>query len=127
MNDRRYRVTVNGVSLPLHPTGISGEFVAGLRFRAWQPASALHPTIGVHAPLRIDIVDTWNRRAISGCTYHVMHPGGRNFDTLPINAFEAESRRRARFFRMEHTSGLADPPSPVHNAEFPLTLDLRRG
>jgi uncharacterized protein (DUF2126 family) len=130
LNESRYVVTVNGRPLPLQSTGTAGEFVAGVRYRAWQPPSALHPTIGVDAPLTFDLVDTWMQRSVAGCQYHVAHPGGRNYVSFPVNAYEAESRRLARFFRMGHTAGrLAVPPATVDVAgsrEFPFTLDLRR-
>ncbi len=101
----RYVVTCNSRTIPLRPTGRAGEFVAGVRYRAWQPWSALHPTIGVHSPLTFDIVDTWMKRSVGGFRYHVVHPGGRSHETFPVNAFEAESRRLARFFRIGHTPG----------------------
>lgn len=130
LNESRYVVTVNGRALPLQSTGTVGEFVAGVRYRAWQPPNALHPTIGVHAPLTFDIVDTWMNRSIAGCQYHVAHPGGRNYVTFPVNAYEAESRRLARFFRMGHSAGrLQVPPATINvpgSREFPFTLDLRR-
>ena len=101
----RFVITCNGRPLPLQPTGRNGEYVAGVRYRAWQPPSALHPTIPVHTPLTFDIVDTWMERSVAGCQYHVMHPGGRNSDISPVNSYEAESRRLARFTRLARTPG----------------------
>ncbi|THT96191.1 transglutaminase family protein [Lampropedia puyangensis] len=126
MAGSRYVVTVNGHSLPLQPTGTVGEFVAGVRYKAWNPPSALHPSIGVHAPLTFDVVDTWMNRSVGGGQYHVQHPGGANPSTFPINAYEAESRRLSRFFRMGHTPGhVVAFPARV-SREMPFTLDLRR-
>ncbi len=121
----RFVITCNGRSLPLHPTGRNGEYVAGVRFRAWQPPSALHPTIPVHTPLTFDIVDTWMERSIAGCQYHVMHPGGVNSDRFPVNSYEAESRRLARFTRLAHTPGRVRASRAERSLEFPFTLDLR--
>ncbi len=126
MTDSRHVVACNGRRVPLHPTGTRGEFVAGVRFRAWQPPSCLHPTIGIHTPLVFDLIDRWNERSIGGCTWHVSHPGGRSFETFPVNAYEAESRRVARFYPFGHTGGkLAVPPAEA-NRDYPCTLDLRR-
>jgi uncharacterized protein (DUF2126 family) len=126
MVDPRHVVTCNGRRVPLHPTGTNGEFVAGVRYKAWQAASSLHPTIGVHAPLVFDIVDTWAGRSIGGCTYHVAHPGGRSYDRFPVNAHEAESRRISRFFKFGHTPGEMIAGAEKVSKDFPFTLDLRR-
>jgi uncharacterized protein (DUF2126 family)/transglutaminase-like putative cysteine protease len=122
----RYAITCNGVPLPLRSTGTVGEFVAAVRYRAWQPPSALHPTIGVHTPLTFDIVDRWMKRSLGGCQYHVMHPGGRSYEVFPVNAFEAESRRLERFFRIGHTPGALEVSAARVDPEFPFTLDLRK-
>ena len=147
LKHERYVVTCNGRRVPLHNTGTHGEYVAGVRFRAWQPPSALHPTIGSHSPLLFDIIDTWNGRSIGGCTYHVAHPGGRSYEVFPVNPYEAETRRFSRFWNHGHTGGPLKPPPEYEqlvtflpqghvpgpmtpppeevNPEYPGTLDLR--
>ncbi len=115
----------NGRKVPLQPTGKDGEYLAGVRFKAWDPHSALHPTIGIHSPLVFDIVDTLNSHSLGGCTYHVTHPGGRNYDTFPVNANEAEARRVARIFKRDHTQGKIKVVDIEPHAKRPYTLDLR--
>ncbi|MEQ8581751.1 MAG: transglutaminase family protein [Marinoscillum sp.] len=149
MTDSRYQLMCNGLRIPLKNTGVQGEYVSGIRYRAWQPPSALHPTLGVDTPLVIDLYDTWTKKSIAACKYHVAHPGGRNYNTFPVNSFEAESRRISRFFDFGHSINLVEPTieqptsvgrfitkvniltnyeatGEVVNPEFPHTMDLRR-
>jgi uncharacterized protein (DUF2126 family)/transglutaminase-like putative cysteine protease len=124
--DERHVLTCNGYQIPLQPTGNVGEFVGAVRYRAWQPESCLHPTIGTHVPLVIELADTWMQRSLGGCQYHVAHPGGRHYDTFPVNNNEADARRLARFFRYGHTPGALNIKTAQRNPNYPFTLDMRR-
>ena len=149
LTDSRYHLLCNGFRIPLKNTGTHGEYVAGIRYRAWQPPSALHPTIGIDTPLVFDIFDTWTGKSVAACKYHVAHPGGRNYDTFPVNSYEAESRRISRFFDFGHSVNEIMPTMVEHqqvgrfvtqmtilpeyeatgeliNPEYPFTMDLRR-
>lgn len=124
--DERYEFTCNGRTIPLHPTEVAGQYAAGVRYRAWQPPSCLHPTIGVDEPLTFDLYDRWLERSVDGCRYHVGHPGGLNPSTFPVNSFEAEGRRAARFSQVVHNGSSIEPRKSEINKEFPMTLDLRK-
>ncbi len=124
--DERYILACNGVGVPLQPTERQGEYVAGVRFKAWQPPSALHPTIKAQTPLVFDVYDRWSQRSLGGMTHQVVHPGGRSDETAPVNANAAEARRRARFFPIGHTPGPMPEPRMGAGLEHPRTLDLRR-
>ncbi|MHB8851198.1 MAG: transglutaminase family protein, partial [Acidithiobacillus ferriphilus] len=148
MTPGRHVIACNGRRVPLRATRAHDEHVAGVRYRAWQPPSALHPTIPVHTPLTFDLIDTWNGRSVGGCTYHVMHPGGRNSEAFPVNAWEAEARRQSRFTTTGHRQGPRSdaglqspsegffvptgsgehpwlPPYADDQPDYPHTLDLR--
>jgi uncharacterized protein (DUF2126 family)/transglutaminase-like putative cysteine protease len=125
LNAERYVVSCNGRPLPHTGTGRTGDYIAGVRYKAWKLPSALHPTIDVQAPLTFDLVDTWNARSMGGCIYHVAHPGGRNYETFPVNSYEAEARRLARFGTVGHTPGIVNVGRATRSLEYPLTLDLR--
>ncbi|MEM1287329.1 MAG: transglutaminase family protein [Pseudomonadota bacterium] len=124
-NPERFAIACNGRKVPMHATG-KGTHAGGVRFKAWQPARGLHPTIKVHAPLTFDIVDRWNNRSLGGCRYHVGHPGGRNYETPPVNAYEAQARRLARFETTGHSTGAFNLIDERTSPYFPYTLDLRR-
>lgn len=125
ITEGRHVISCNGIKIPLRATGTQDEGVAGIRYRAWQPPRCLHPSIPPHAPLAFDLLDVWNGRSAGGCTYHTAHPGGRNYETFPVNSYEAESRRLARFFRHGHTGGEIRAAEPPMSPDFPFTLDLR--
>lgn len=120
----RFAVVCNGRRVPMQEVA-DGDYVAGIRFRAWQPWSSLHPGIPAHNPLRISVVEKQSQRAVGGCQYHVHHPGGRSYDTFPVNANEAESRRLNRFFSFGHAPGVVTVPRLLANPRHPCTLDLR--
>ena len=149
LTESRYNLLCNGFRVPLKNTGVQGEYIAGIRYRAWQPPSALHPTIGTDTPLVFDVYDTWTGKSVAACQYHVSHPGGRSYDTFPVNSYEAESRRISRFFDFGHTVNLVEPTvnqsvatgrfitkmnilptynttTEIINPEYPYTMDLRR-
>ncbi|WP_437756496.1 DUF2126 domain-containing protein [Sorangium sp. So ce1389] len=126
LTPERHRVLVNGHVLPLRPTGMASEYVGGVRFRAWAPPHSLHAHLGIHHPIHLDILDTWGKRSIGACAYHVWHPEGRAFDAPPLTRFEAAARRAQRFTLEGQTPWpVTGKPASAHE-DAPYTLDLRR-
>jgi uncharacterized protein (DUF2126 family) len=122
----RHLVLINGRKLPLRPTGRAAEMACGVRFRAWAPPHSLHPHLGIHHPLRLDLLDTWGRRSLGACAYHVWHPEGRAFDAPPLTQFEASARRAQRFTREGPLAWPVVPEEAAPHPDAPYTLDLRR-
>ena len=122
----RHEVLVNGHRLPLRPTGRAGEAAAGVRFRAWAPPHALHPHLGIHHPIRLDVVDLWAQRSLGACAYHVWHPEGRSYATPPLTRFEAAARRSQRFTAEGPLAWPVQPLEAAAHPDTPWTLDLRR-
>lgn len=132
-DEGRYMVTCNGVPVPMLRTERQDTLVAGVRYRAWQPPSALHPTIEVQSPLRFELIEKQTGRAVGGCSYHVVHPGGRSYDGPPVNSVEAEARRNGRFEEGGFTAGRVDVARLLEiqarqaiDVTAPGMLDLRR-
>ncbi|MEC3955644.1 transglutaminase family protein [Nocardia sp. CDC153] len=129
----RYTLTCNGFPVPLIAAGKADVQVAGVRYRAWQPPNSLHPSLTVDAPLVFDVVDLETGVSRGGCRYYVSHPGGMYFDSPPVNAAVAQSRRNRRFVPFGHTSGQVDIAElrakmaiQATDVGAPGILDLRR-
>jgi uncharacterized protein (DUF2126 family) len=121
----RFVVACNGRRVPFTPTGVPGEAVAGIRYRARRLSAALHPTIPVHTPLVFDLIDTRKNRAVARCTYFAGPPDGSVHTTRPRDAEEARTRRLQRFQVSEPSSDPVITPEEEKNPIFPMTLDLR--
>ncbi|KKC04621.1 DUF2126 domain-containing protein [Mycobacterium nebraskense] len=119
----RYVVTVNGYPVPLLATDNPDIHVGGVRFKAWQPPSALHPTISTDVPLQFELIDLTTGTSRGGCTYHVAHPGGRAYDEPPVNAVEAEARRARRFEATGFTPGKLDL-SDIREKQARISTDI---
>jgi uncharacterized protein (DUF2126 family)/transglutaminase-like putative cysteine protease len=122
----RHAVLVNGHLLPMRSTGRAGEGAAGVRFRAWAPPRSLHSHLGVHHPLRFDVIDRWASRSLGACAYHVFHPEGRAYTEEPLTRFEAAARRAQRFTTVAPLRAPVLPAPAATHDERPWTLDLRR-
>jgi uncharacterized protein (DUF2126 family)/transglutaminase-like putative cysteine protease len=125
LDPERHVIAVNRHILPLRSAG-RDVHVGGVRFRAWCPPHALHPHIGIHHPLQLDVVDTWAKRGVVGAAYHVWHPEGQAFDAPPLTRIEAEARRTRRFTVSGPSSWPIHTSRAAPHPDQPYTLDLRR-
>ena len=87
----------NGRRVPLQPTRTRGRFLAGVRYKAWNPPSSLHPTLWPVYSLVFDLLDARTGEVLGGCTWFPARPSLVGFSAAPAPVASGEPEREPHY------------------------------